>query len=441
MTATRPMTPRRRLLAAAGLSLASLLLLELAWRLLGTNAVELFWPRMKESFGRRGTLPLARIVQRVEALATAAFALARGAWLLIVVVVVAIRVRPRFLTALRGAAAAWLLLELFVAPGLAPWLGLHHCVLARDPDHRPMAMAGEAGWNSDALVGTPESDAFKPEAMNLLFLGDSFTMGLLLPHPETEAFPSLVASELEAAFPDLTLNVANFGWVSASPLLELRRLTEIGGRYHPDLVVLCLDMTDPHDDIKYANLFERRGLAGFYDRLPVTIELLDRFAPVLFQRLYDATTGGSLPRHRFFHCTMPLEQSRPFLEPVAASIGRIEARSHELGAGFVVFVLPRHWQYGDRECPDDWELESLGGRDLVLGPFVREPFRYFEELGLAGGSPVCSLLEDFERCGVSPHCFRGDPHWNEAGHRVAAAAIARRLQPLVAARAAGKPGK
>ena len=41
------------------------------------------------------------------------------------------------------------------------------------------------------------------------------------------------------------------------------------------------------------------------------------------------------------------------------------------------------------------------------------------------------LLEDFLSTDVFPTCFRDDPHWNPAGHRVAAEAIVEKLGPRI----------
>ena len=75
------------------------------------------------------------------------------------------------------------------------------------------------------------------------------------------------------------------------------------------------------------------------------------------------------------------------------------------------------YQHDARESPNARERE----RYTVMGPYSREPFRFFEELAPEVDYPIFSLLEDFENSGVFPKCFDNDPHWNADGHGVAAA--------------------
>src|SRR5690606_34977531 len=126
----------------------------------------------------------------------------------------------------------------------------------------------------------------------LVFLGDSFTFGYDL-EPE-ETFVHRVETLLGGAYPGIPVRTANFGWTSSSPLLQHRRLLSIGEKYNPDVVVLCVDMTDFGDDILYANMLEQRGIYGFYARIPLALQALNRFAPKLFQR-WSRSTNENLP--------------------------------------------------------------------------------------------------------------------------------------------------
>jgi len=327
------------------------------------------------------------------------------------------------------ALALYLASELALAPRLVRALGLNHYDLVRDPDHWPRYV-GE-GWNSDLLAQTREASEYPSEAFNIVFLGDSFTMGLFLDDMSTQAFPHQVERLLRAELPELDVRVANFGWTSSSPILSLRRLEAIGERYHPDLVAIAIDMTDFHDDIRYGNLIERRGITALYDRLPILIGLLKLY-PVGFKALFDATTDSNLPLQRYFHSEQPLEKSLPYLAALEANLGRIEERARAMGADFAVFVLPRNYQYSDRESPEDWERETVSGDYTVLGPHSLEPFRFFEQLGSRVDYPIYSLLDDFRSAEAFPLCLEDDPHWTLAGHEVAARAIARRLRERIA---------
>ena len=58
-----------------------------------------------------------------------------------------------------------------------------------------------------------------------------------------------------------------------------------------------------------------------------------------------------------------------------------------------------------------------------FGPYIHEPFRYFESVRDEVSYPIYSLLDDFRNTDVFPTCFDRDPHWLPAGARVAAEAI------------------
>jgi len=286
----------------------------------------------------------------------------------------------------------------------------------RDPDHRPRMTSPALGWNSDSLRCPHESMDFTDSSFNVLFLGDSYTFGLRL--KPGQCFPRLVEGDLRRLFPELEVMVANFAWTSSSPLLSWRRLIDIGEKYRPDVVVLCLDMTDFRDDIRWDNMLTRRGIYGYYDVIPLVLRAFEALAPELFWKVYNGS-NDNMPAKRFFASEAPLGETRPFLQPTAKNLDRIDAWCREHGAHFILVVLPRTYQYSDRECPDNWEAEEYA----VLGPHSLEPFRFFEELEPEVDFPIHSLLETFRATEVFPTAFRDDPHWTPAGSRVAATAI------------------
>lgn len=382
--------------------------------------------RLSEALERwfqiQGGMPLQRMMDRVDDRFGGVAALIAGVWALVAVVVLARRLRPRALWVPAAVLAWWVAFELVAAPFLVETLYLQHYHIVRDPDHRPEGW-GKA-WNSDALRGTPEPEEFTDETFNLVFLGDSFTYGYRLEAPQ--AFPALVGRLVADARPELDVRVANFGWTSSSPLLSLRRLRDIGERYRPDLVVLCVDMTDFHDDIRWRNMLDRRGLYTLYDKLPISVKVLDAVVPDAFARVVAWSVGGS-PVPRYFITEAPLEETRRWMQPLADNVAEIDRWCADHGAEFVLVVLPRAYQYSEREAPENWEAD----RYTVLGPYSAEPFRFFEELAPSAPYPIVPLLDDFRETHVFPTCFRDDSHWNPSGHRVAADAIARALAPAV----------
>ncbi|MFT4540592.1 MAG: hypothetical protein ACI841_000414 [Planctomycetota bacterium] len=129
----------------------------------------------------------------------------------------------------------------------------------------------------------------------------------------------------------------------ASRPVESRRRSEslIGAKYQPDLVVLSVDMTDPHDDLKGRNLLRWRCTCNWYDRVPIALKLLrlyfletvpgsvrrlDRLEAAASQVLPHQTNLGAVSAH---------------LTPIQESIQDIAGYTKQLGAGFVMIRYPR----------------------------------------------------------------------------------------------------
>ena len=289
--------------------------------------------------------------------------------------------------------------------------------LVRDVDHRLPANTAET--NSDGIRSQKEAGEFTDDALNIIFLGDSFVYGerqypeLALP----QQYERLVRSRQSAC----KTNVANFGWVTSSPYLSLRLLKEIGIKYSPDVVFLFLDMTDFHDDLKYRYLIEKPTVV--YKALAylpgIVIFGKKRFASLSRfgwgACLHDAIFG--LPSDRFFIVNEPLSDTEGYGSAVFRSIIEIaEFSENELGSKFVLIVFPRSFQYSERECPENWEKPAYE----VLGPHSLEPFVLIEKFKERVGFPVHSLLRDFQDTQTFPTVQYDDPHWTEKGHRFVA---------------------
>lgn len=319
-------------------------------------------------------------------------------------------VRPRIVLVAKilvVAAVTWLAFEWLGALVLRHQFQRTHRI---DLDHR-LKPASAPDINSDGIRSLREAREFAPSGFTIIFLGDSFTYGLRVPYRLT--FPARVESALRARGREV--QVANFGWPSASPLLSERLLRSLGPSYAPDLVILCVDLTDFHDDLKYAQPDAAPNFSP-------TRYLLRRFNLDWFLYLVGLAGDHSGPRlpPRFFVVNQPLEDSRPHLEAIEHNILAIRHLAEdELGVPFVLFLLPRAFQYSDRESPSNWE----GGLYSPLGPWVLEPERWLEDFRRRADLDAFSLLPAFQATEVFPTCFEDDPHWNAAGHAVAAEAI------------------
>jgi len=313
-------------------------------------------------------------------------------------------------------ALTYLGIERFAPPFVHVPLELKTYNALQDPDHRPHRTGRNRGWNSDSLRCQSQPEEFRAEDTNIIFLGDSFTFGMNL-DPD-QCFPQLVEDQLEARDTKQRVRVANFAWTSSSPLLSWRRLVDIGEKYHPDLVALCVDMTDIRDDIRWKALLEQDGVYGLVAHIPITMRALEFTSPSAYAALLRRL-NPEMPIEPFFMSEAPLEETRPFFAEITKNINRIEAWCDDHGAKFVVIVLPRTYQCNEFESPKNWEAD----RYTTLGPYSLEPFRFFDELQPDVNYPIHSLLETFQTTEVFPTSFEDDPHWNPEGAQVAADAV------------------
>jgi hypothetical protein len=140
--------------------------------------------------------------------------------------------------------------------------------------------------------------------------------------------------------------------------------------------------------------------------------------------------GGdpALPEDRFFVTSAPLEVTRPWIERgVMKNLAELHDFAEDtLDVPMVLVLYPRAYQYSARESPENWERRSYE----MLGRYVREPFRFFEEVADRLPYPVVNLMPTFENSEVFPLYQTDDPHWNRAGARLAARSVHRALGGL-----------
>ena len=297
-----------------------------------------------------------------------------------------------------------------------------------DVDHRPRPSKG--GTNEDGIYSRLASPDFRAEDFNVVCLGDSFTAN---PHlPETERWPSRLERRLQARAPGTRVRVANFGWVSSSPVLQARRLRDIGAKYEPDLVIQAFDMTDFHDDLVARERLARMGGGGggeasIFRALGAGASLalgVEDYGQWLQDRLrWARPRPGPVPAARYFFLFEPPAASEPRFSASWEAILETERQARAMGARFALFVLPRYQQYDPRESPRDPERRVFpaDGQGRLV------PFEYFARQARTASFPVHSLREDFLADPVFPKCRADDPHWNAEGNRVAAEAVDRHL--------------
>ncbi len=298
-------------------------------------------------------------------------------------------------------------------------------------DHR-MHPDGEE-INSDGIRFKGEARDVKPEDYNILFMGDSYTYGSHLLYDETvpAAFGRLAASRCSDKIKGF-----NLGWISSSPLLGYRLLIDIGKKYHPDLIVYLLDVTDYHDDLDYEVKLRQENNIPITGVSPTRVvlgqilgrlfgsEALNDFKSILrplTTKEQRTDWGPPVPSDRFFVVNQDIEESRDHIERgVLLNLTRIHRfSSRVLDAPLAVVLVPRGFQYSSRESPENWEK----GAYELGGPNVRAPSDYFEGKRKELRYPVLDLLPVFEQSGIFPLFLETDPHWNQRGALLAAETI------------------
>ncbi len=323
-----------------------------------------------------------------------------------------------------------LTISVVISFGIFQWAGgyIVRAMLTRthgaDVDHRMRPNNEQMQTNSDGLRCSVDADVFREEDANIVFIGDSFVYGERI-EKTADVFPYVVASLLNERGGGPNVRSVSFGWTSSSPLLSLRMLKDKGPKYKPDLVILSLDVTDFHDDLKYQYGQQYVGLKAA-DFLAFKLksshmldEMKERFRVTTV--LNSVVVSDSIvPMDRFYIVNQPLSESEPFTKETERNLRDIDDYCrNELKCRFLVLLLPRHFQYSEKESPDNWEAEYY----KPLGPYVLEPFNWLAQVDERTDFPCRSLLDAFRDASAFPLYLNNDPHWNVTGHRVAAEAI------------------
>ncbi len=241
----------------------------------------------------------------------------------------------------------------------------------------------------------------------VLFVGDSTAWGLDV--PEKASFAARSTELLAAAFPGASwtrLNGAVPGHTSFQSLGMLRRLLD----YAPDYVVFYVGARNDASRARYFSDSE----------IPTRLQRLQEpWHEVRVLRLLEAG------RDRFFRSLLrklrpKREQARVTPEVFRENLQQMLESTARSGAGAVVLVPP------------------TSERLLAKYPALPEYSAILEEVAAEFGAPAVPL-QDFFRDGDEDALYREDGyHFNESGHAVAAAEIARAVEKLETAGARGE---
>lgn len=245
------------------------------------------------------------------------------------------------------------------------------------------------------IAKTPPPDTFR-----IFYLGDSFTGGCV---PMEESLPSRVEAALNERAKQKGLatkfEVINTGTSSYSPVIFYILLRYYLMDFHPDLIVVNVDMTDAFDDWKY-----RRTLA--YD------DKGDPWAAVprnIYKDLFVETTSG-LKAANFLTRTMLFVERNSYvfnflqnklLARRAAPSGTPASALADAGtAGF------DHWSW----CQENWNDETKGNVDFTLA-MIAKTIRFAREHGVR---VVITSVPHYEQYQTDAH---GKRIWSDRPHR------------------------
>lgn len=283
----------------------------------------------------------------------------------------------------------------------------------------------------------------KPEGtFRIIILGDSFTQAIQVATEKT--FPKIIEEELNKKT-ELPVEVISLGRPGAGTKKSLDILTEIGLRFHPDLVLLQFlsnDLIDNSPELRM-EIANQEELRKKY--IPSLEELFHRFLWIkssrfnqlaalklarLFQGFQIAKFYGQ-DKFGFIHPGMLIfaeEYSHLWDKPWQRTqrfIVQAKELSKDNNAEFVLISFPELWRVGSlkemnrrmRTVSRDamsyhWDFNRT---DRILHEFCRNK-------GILFLSLLPEFRESYRKSRQRLH-YAYDMHLNEHGHRVAAKAI------------------
>jgi lysophospholipase L1-like esterase len=313
--------------------------------------------------------------------------------------------------------------------------------------------------NSHGLRG-PDRGYEKPSGGGrVLLLGDSFTEGFTVREEDT----------VRAVLESLLLGQGCRGWevINAGTLgystdQEYLFFLNEGRRYQPDVVVVLFFYNDlngnittgskPHFTVEDGRLVLHDSplpppREGPWTRAPEARPF--RIPPwrgsMALRLLGDRTSGGNPPLHRALGRLGLVEPAK--IQPMpqdfwvfgpghrdevsemwrrtAAILGALKAAVEEAKAHLVVLYIPDETELNERVGELTRQKYGMGRRWWSWGKVLARLKTTCERLEIPLVIPNAALQEAESR-GLRPY-FPEDGHWNETGHRVAAAELAHAL--------------
>ncbi len=278
------------------------------------------------------------------------------------------------------------------------------------------------------------------DVFRVLVLGDSFIEALQVPFEAS--FPSLLERAFEGRSPRRVevVNASVSGWGTDD---ELQYLNSYGLQWEPDLVVVAMTL---HNDIsdnlrqRFHTMQDRTLIEQARDRMSFTDYKLLQLKGFLATRSHAYQLASRARRVRemkgearqlgihvmeLFHA----ETDARIAKGVALTgllLERMKARASARRARVVLVLLPLGVQVSDAKF-DELARVAAVARDTLR---LDKPQLLMLTLAEQTGIPAIDLLpafRDWTANGRGPLYLERDGHWNEQGHRVAAAIVSREL--------------
>jgi peptidoglycan/LPS O-acetylase OafA/YrhL len=281
-------------------------------------------------------------------------------------------------------------------------------------------------------LASPEIHPVRPtqDTFRILTLGDAFTMPEGVEYPLS--YPALLQEFLQSDLSPRQVQVINAGVTGYGPVEESQQLAELGPLFRPDVVVyqFFIDDFSQIDDTAGRKLH----VIGFrsrndYEYLldPATLQLdayLDRIK-LLAKELVTGQPGGYRSDKallRFYSTSENSLYTERRLQRLQEHIARMHRISRDIGATLVVVFVPGAVTVSKPSdltyFPWDQHLSDPSKYDLTRPQ--RALARITDPLGIS----VMDLTPYLSAHPIQPVYFPASWHWNPAGHRVAARAIA-----------------
>lgn len=286
----------------------------------------------------------------------------------------------------------------------------------------------------------PIAPAKAPGTFRVVVLGDSFMEALQVSHEDS--LPHRLGELLEdrSGRPVEVVNAGVSGWGTADQLIWLRR---VGLALEPDLVLVAMTL---HNDVSDNLALRHHDLvAGAPRARPRTEMPLRVYAPLelkgwlasrshLYRLITERLRGGEIQSRAgalASHVSAlmrrdPDEQIELGWKLTRHHLDEIQEASRANGARMAIFMIPLAVQLRDRVFAEFLASHDLDPNEVQLD----RPQQAVREWGAAAEVPVIDLLPDFRtRVAADPSLLYipADGHWNEAGHELAAEAVATAL--------------